>query len=91
MSRTLLAWLVAAVLAYSSAALQVIERPHYIQWVDCALDVPQHLQATALPRTLHCGRLDVPMDYAEPLAANNIVSLGFSMHRPNKPQGLRNL
>ena len=66
-----------------------------IEWVDCASNVPQPLQGsplpTTLPSTLHCGRLDVPMDYSRPATANNTVTLGFAMYRPESPQGLLNL
>jgi CHASE1-domain containing sensor protein len=66
-----------------------------IQWVDCASNVPQPLQGqslpTTLPSTLHCGRLDVPMDYAKPIAADNKITLGFSMYRPDNPRDLINL
>ncbi|KAF7308005.1 hypothetical protein MKEN_01162200 [Mycena kentingensis (nom. inval.)] len=64
-----------------------------IRWVDCASHIPAPLQSTALPSalplTLACGQIDVPMDYAEQGGAN--ITLGFSMYRPENPQGLLNL
>ena len=66
-----------------------------IQWIDCASHIPQPLKNTSLPATLpstlHCGRLNVPMDYSEPMSDNNTITLGFSMYRPKNPQGLINL
>jgi hypothetical protein len=70
-------------------------RSSSIQWVDCASNVPQPLQGTKLPdplpSTLHCGRLDVPMDYSKPISADNKITLGFSMYRPDNPRDLVNL
>ena len=55
------------VVANFSAALEITEGTNRIQWIDCASNVPVPLQNTGLPSTLpstlHCGRLDVPMDY----------------------------
>ena len=83
------------VLANISVASQVGKITTSIQWVNCASNVPQPLLSTTLPTTLpstlHCGRLNVPMDYAKPIAANNMITLGFSMYRPDKPKGLVNL
>jgi hypothetical protein len=66
-----------------------------IQWIDCASHVPQPLKNTSLPATLpstlHCGHLNVPMDYSEPMSDNNTITLGFSMYRPQNSQGLINL
>jgi hypothetical protein len=44
-----------------------------------------------LPLTLHCGQLDVPMDYSKPIGDSNTITLGFTMYRPNNSQGLINL
>jgi hypothetical protein len=83
------------VIATSSVATDPVGSKNRILWVDCASNVPQPLQGTALPSVLpsalHCGRLEVPMDYKKPIAANNTISLGFSMYRPDKPLGLVNL
>lgn len=68
-----------------------------IQWVDCASNVPSTLLnanvtlPVLLPSTLACGRLDVPMDYSQPMSENNTITLGFSMYRPENPQALLNL
>lgn len=66
-----------------------------IQWVNCSSNIPQPLQGvdlpSALPSTLHCGKVDVPMDYTKPLGPTNKLTLGFSMYRPEKPMGLINL
>jgi hypothetical protein len=66
-----------------------------IQWIDYASHVPHPLKNTTLPAnlpsTLHCGRLDVPMEYSEPMSENNTITLGFSMYRPQNPKGLINL
>lgn len=65
-----------------------------IKWVDCASNIPEPLQNTSLPSvlpsTLHCGTLDVPMDYTKPATANNTITLGFAMNRPKNPKGLLN-
>ncbi|KIY65828.1 alpha/beta-hydrolase [Cylindrobasidium torrendii FP15055 ss-10] len=65
-----------------------------ITWVDCASNVPSPLADTTLPdtlpATLACGRLDVPLDYSKDLADDNVITLGFSMYRPENPQGLLN-
>ncbi|KDQ19580.1 hypothetical protein BOTBODRAFT_28154 [Botryobasidium botryosum FD-172 SS1] len=84
-----------AVASRESCAALVPPRRASIRWVDCASNVPQPLQSaalpTSLPTTLHCGRLDVPMDYAQPLSAKNKITLGFAMYRPNNiPKGLIN-
>ncbi|KDQ19583.1 hypothetical protein BOTBODRAFT_443477 [Botryobasidium botryosum FD-172 SS1] len=76
------------------AALDVPRNINSIQWVDCASSVPQPFQGIplpgALPPTLHCGRLDVPMDYSQPFSTNNKITLGFAMYRPSNPKGLIN-
>ncbi|KAJ7157984.1 hypothetical protein C8R43DRAFT_882882 [Mycena crocata] len=65
-----------------------------IRWVDCAAHVPSPLQdmnlTLPLPSTLHCGQLDVPMDYSKPISDVNTITLGFTMYRPNNSQGLIN-
>jgi hypothetical protein len=70
-------------------------RQNSIQWVDCASNIPESLKGADLPKTLpstlHCGRLDVPMDYAKPFSADNKITLGFSMYRPDKPRDQINL
>jgi hypothetical protein len=78
-----------------SVADKFSEITNRIQWVNCASNVPLPLQAIALPATLppslHCGRLDVPMDYTKAITVNNMITLGFSMYRPNNAEGLVNL
>lgn len=64
-----------------------------IRWVDCSEHVPSTLDLTGvnlnnLPPTLHCGQLDVPMDYSRPLSPNNTITLGLAMYRPAKPKGV---
>lgn len=67
----------------------------HIDWVDCHDHVPTYFSATyptfnisQLPSTLHCGRLDVPMDHAKPMSPNNTVTLDLAMYRPANPQGV---
>ncbi|KAJ7692912.1 hypothetical protein B0H17DRAFT_933686 [Mycena rosella] len=66
-----------------------------IRWVDCATNIPAPLKDTnltfPLPSALHCGRLDVPMDYSKPMSASNNITLGFTMFRPPNSRGLINL
>jgi hypothetical protein len=67
-----------------------------INWVDCAKHVPgpgtalitSGLNLSALPATLHCGQMEVPVDYSKPISATNNITLGLAMYRPPKPQGL---
>ncbi|KAF7359620.1 Alpha/beta-hydrolase [Mycena venus] len=85
-----------------AAALGIFSRFSYalpptlntIRWVDCANNVPAPLQGmnftSPLPSTLHCGQLDVPMDYSKPIGDSNTITLGFTMYRPNNSQGLIN-
>ncbi|KAJ6530552.1 hypothetical protein B0H19DRAFT_1191439 [Mycena capillaripes] len=84
--------LFAATLARFSYALNL--PPNRIRWVDCAAHVPAPLQGmnftSPLPPTLHCGQLDVPMDYSKPISDSNLITLGFTMYRPNNSQGLIN-
>jgi hypothetical protein len=95
MSHILLIGLVTALSVGFSVAVKFAEITNRIQWVDCASNVPLPLQAIALPATLppslHCGRLNVPMDYAKPITVNNMITLGFSMYRPDNAEGLVNL
>jgi hypothetical protein len=84
-----------AALAFTHISIAFTLRTNGIQWVDCESNVPQPLQDTELPKelpsTLRCGRLDVPMDYSKPFSIDNKITLGFSMYRPDNPQGLVNL
>lgn len=54
-----------------------------IKWLNCSSHVPEPLQGVnlpaVLPDTLHCGQLDVPMDYSAPLSSVNVVTLSFAM------------
>ena len=67
-----------------------------IAWVDCAKHVPipaTNLNVTgvnlsALPPTLHCGQLVVPVDYSKPISASNQITLGLAMYRPPNPKGV---
>jgi hypothetical protein len=67
-----------------------------IQWVDCSKNVPQtdialdltDVDLSALPPTLHCGQLQVPMDYAKPISSTNNITLGLAMYRPKNPKGV---
>ncbi|EIM92815.1 uncharacterized protein STEHIDRAFT_165026 [Stereum hirsutum FP-91666 SS1] len=82
--------------ADGTLATAITRRTSSIQWVDCASNVPSTLLAanytlpSSLPSTLACGRLDVPMDYSQPMTDNNTITLGFSMYRPENPQALLN-
>ncbi|RDW61639.1 hypothetical protein BP5796_11531 [Coleophoma crateriformis] len=66
-----------------------------IRWVDCKDNVPSEaifdstgIDLDNLPSTLHCGQIDVPMDYAKPLSSNNTITLGLAMYRPKNPKGV---
>ena len=64
-----------------------------IQWLDCSRHAPKSLSLTknelaSLPSTLHCGKIDVPMDYSRPMCRDNMISVGFAMHRPRHPKGV---
>ncbi|KAJ7779885.1 hypothetical protein B0H16DRAFT_1878507, partial [Mycena metata] len=70
-----------------------------IRWVDCHNTVPEpiafglNLTGTTfngtLPRTLFCGELDVPLDYAKAFdAATNKITIGFAMNRSKRSSGL---
>ncbi|KAF9458282.1 hypothetical protein BDZ94DRAFT_1173972 [Collybia nuda] len=84
------------IIGFSSLALAgpLTIKQHSIQWINCSSNIPQPLQGVALPctlpSTLHCGKIDVPMDYTKPIGPDNMISLGFSMYRPEKPIGLIN-
>lgn len=80
----------------SGAAFPKIASAQAIDWVDCSKNVPDpatYLNVTgvdlnALPKTLHCGRITVPMDYSQPISATNNITLGLAMYRPGKPKGV---
>jgi len=64
-----------------------------IKWIDCRNQVPftlnlEGIDMANLPSSLHCGELVVPMDYAEPISAQNNITLGIAMYRPKKPKGV---
>ncbi|KAF4628966.1 hypothetical protein G7Y89_g9180 [Cudoniella acicularis] len=46
------------------------------------------IDVTNLPSTLHCGQLDVPMDYSKPFGETNMITLGLAMYRPANPKGV---
>ncbi|KAE9363001.1 hypothetical protein N431DRAFT_550765 [Stipitochalara longipes BDJ] len=66
-----------------------------IRWTDCAKNVPESseyfntsaINLNSLPSTLHCGQIDVPMDYSKPFCETNMITLGLGMYRPTKPKG----
>ncbi|CZR58678.1 uncharacterized protein PAC_08570 [Phialocephala subalpina] len=86
---------IAALLSFSIA--RSIPQPE-IRWIDCANAVPEPTTSstfntstfnlTDLPSTLHCGQLDVPMDYSKPLCESNMITLGLAMYRPVNPKGV---
>lgn len=84
------------ILLAGCAASSIIVSAQAIDWVDCSRNVPDpstYLNVTgvdlnALPKTLHCGRITVPMDYSEPRGPTNNITLGMAMYRPEKPKGL---
>ena len=64
-----------------------------ITWVDCSQNVPNIFDSTGvdlanLPPTLHCGQIEVPLDYAKPLGVSNKIILGLAMYRPERPKGV---
>lgn len=76
---------------------KVHEDPHAIRWIDCAQFVPQStvpggsfnastVDLQNIPSTLHCGQLDVPMDYSKPFCEDNKITLGIATYRPAKPK-----
>jgi pimeloyl-ACP methyl ester carboxylesterase len=83
-------------LAICSALLATVASAQTIDWVDCSKHVPppatffnaSGVDLKSLPKTLHCGRLDVPMDYSKPMSAANKITLGLAMYRPKNPKGV---
>lgn len=83
------------------ATILVASRPTHplhqntIRWIDCSKNVPESsstfnastINITSLPPTLHCGQLDVPMDYSKPFCDGNKITLGLAMVRPSNPKG----
>ncbi|KAH8738411.1 hypothetical protein BGZ61DRAFT_526388 [Ilyonectria robusta] len=64
-----------------------------IRWVNCSEHIPSSLNLTGvdlsdLPESLHCGRVDVPMDYSKPMSRHNMITLGLAMYRPENPKGV---
>lgn len=65
-----------------------------IRWTDCSKNVPDSdgtfnsstVDLAHLPPNLHCGQLDVPMDYSKPFCDTNKITLGLAMVRPEKPK-----
>jgi len=81
-----------------AAAASVAAHPlplNSIQWTDCAKNVPESdgtfnsstVDLVSLPSNLHCGQLDVPMDYSKPFCETNKITLGLAMVRPANPKG----
>ncbi|KAH8835045.1 hypothetical protein DL96DRAFT_1549699 [Flagelloscypha sp. PMI_526] len=70
-----------------------------IQWVDCTKNVPAPIQASLnitewdttslgpLPDTLTCGRMNVPLDYEQPLSDSNNITIAFSLYTPQNAVG----
>lgn len=62
-----------------------------ITWIDCKQAVPAALVEAnfavpdALPETLKCGSLEVPLDWDKPLASDNKISVGFAIHAASQP------
>ncbi|KAK3071026.1 hypothetical protein LTR53_009422 [Teratosphaeriaceae sp. CCFEE 6253] len=89
------AWLLLALGA--SATAHPLFHPK-ITWVDCHNNVPRVLSqgfpidnfsAAALPSTLHCGQIQVPVDYSKSIHADgNQITVGLAMYRPRKPKGV---
>lgn len=83
-------------LAYCCSVLTAVPSTQKINWVDCSKHVPEPatfldttgVNLSALPRTLHCGRLTVPMDYSKPISASNNITIGLAMYRPKNPKGV---
>ncbi|KAF7350554.1 hypothetical protein MSAN_01615000 [Mycena sanguinolenta] len=95
-------WFLLPLLVFSQTsaptnATPVLRRTNQtIRWVDCHERLPdltaEELNITSptfpgtLPSNLHCGEMDVPMDYAKPFnAITNNITIGFAMLRPAKP------
>jgi len=79
-----------AVAVRSALSKNHLKGPPAIVWVDCAQFVPQSTSTVDLqnlPSTLHCGRLDVPMDYSKPFSDDNKITLGVATYRPANPKG----
>lgn len=67
-----------------------------IKWIDCSQTIPLSTVGTGgsfnastidvitLPSELHCGRLDVPIDYSKPFCESNKITLGLATYRPKK-------
>ncbi|KAH8798718.1 Alpha/Beta hydrolase protein [Flagelloscypha sp. PMI_526] len=68
-----------------------------LHWVDCTKNIPAPVQSAlnitewdnttlgALPDTLTCGRIDVPLDYTQPFSDSNKITVGFSLYTPKNP------
>ncbi|KAE8449055.1 hypothetical protein EG329_008643 [Mollisiaceae sp. DMI_Dod_QoI] len=91
-------FLLAIVALFTSSSLaRTIPAPS-IRWLDCAETVPgpttsdtfnaSAIDLMKLPSTLHCGQLDVPMDYSKPFCESNMITLGLAMYRPVNPKGV---
>ncbi len=81
-----------SLLVGASATLDAVNP---IRWVNCSENVPSAagldltgVDLVNLPPALHCGQLDVPMDYSRPQGPNNTVTLGLAMVRPANPKGV---
>jgi hypothetical protein len=66
-----------------------------IQWLDCQNHVPAAFNASAtglmyttVPPTLHCGSINVPMDYSRPYGPDNSITVSLAMYRPKTPKGV---
>lgn len=69
-----------------------------IKWLNCSQTVPDAFALSGnplpnsvianLPSSLHCGEIDVPMDYGKPICSENKITLSLAMLRPNKPKGV---
>lgn len=85
-----------AVLSLLFTSSIVVASQPQIQWVDCKKNVnpafpllyPTVKLPSKLPSTLHCGYLEVPMDYSKPISSTNNITLGIAMHRPQNPKGV---
>ncbi|KAF7350563.1 hypothetical protein MSAN_01616000 [Mycena sanguinolenta] len=78
----------------STSAAAVLGRTNQtIRWVDCHDRVPDQIAEQVnltsstwvgtLPSNLHCGEMDVPMDYTKPFdPTSNNITIGFAMLRP---------
>lgn len=74
--------------AASSGKFKQTRRP-FINWVNCKDFLPTSLAGAlsnatldALPSTLHCGRIEVPVDYSEPLCVTNNIA----RYTPDNPR-----